>query len=150
MIKPEAQSRSVLDLVLADAQTLGPRLGRIDRRKLEEYMESVRTVEKQISRLRDRRPAVERLGAQAPQIPWTELRRDEYIQLMGDLMILALRTDLTRVASLMVAPERWGTPQTVHGLFDQPIVHHSMTHEQGNLEVKRKLAQLDTPYSTTH
>ena len=61
----------------------------------------------------------------------------------GDLMILAFQTDLTRVASLMVAPERWGTPQVVHGLFDRPIVHHSMTHEQHNPQVRADLARLD-------
>ena len=142
-VQPEAESRSVLDLVLADAKSFGPRLGRADRRKLDEYMQAVRTVEEQITRFKARRAVVERLRPERPQTPWPDMRRDEYIQLMGDLMILALRTDLTRVATMMVAPERWGTPQTVQGVFEQPIVHHSMTHEQGNPEVKRKLALLD-------
>ena len=142
-VQPEAESRSVLDLVLADAKSFGPRLGRADRRKLDEYMQAVRTVESQITRLQTRRDVVERLRPERPATPWPEMRRDEYIQLMGDLMILALRTDLTRVTSLMVAPERWGTPQTVEGVFAQPIVHHSMTHEQGNPEVSRILALLD-------
>ena len=142
-VQPETESRSVLDLVLADAKSFSPQLGRGDRRKLDEYMDAVRTVEEQITRFKSRRNAVDRLRPQPPQTPWPEMRRDEYIQLMGDLMILALRTDLTRVTTLMVAPERWGTPQTVHGVFEQPIVHHSMTHEQGNPEVKRKLALLD-------
>ena len=35
------------------------------------------------------------------------MRRDEFIQVMGDLMILALQSDLTRVATLMTGPERW-------------------------------------------
>ncbi|MBB73827.1 MAG: hypothetical protein CMJ75_04855 [Planctomycetaceae bacterium] len=142
-VQPEAESRSVLDLVLADAKSFGPRLGRTDRRKLDEYMQAVRTVEAQITRLTARRAIVEKLRPARPRNPWPELRRGEYIQLMGDLMILALRTDLTRVTTMMVAPERWGTPQTVEGVFEQPIVHHSMTHEQGNPEVSRKLALLD-------
>ena len=72
-----------------------------------------------------------------------ELERHEYIRLMGDLMVLALQTDLTRVASLMVAPERWSTPQKVHGLFEQPILHHSWTHQQGDDRVRAELARLD-------
>lgn len=142
-VKSEVGQRSVLDLVLADAQSLRPQLGQIDRRKLDEYMDSVRVVEQQISRLRDRQAEVDKLQPEAPKIPWTALRRDEYIQLMGDLMILALRTDLTRVASLMVAPERWSTPQRVHGLFDEPILHHSWTHQQDNPHVRDQLAKLD-------
>lgn len=142
-VKDDAGQRSVLDLVLADARSLRPELGNTDRRKLDEYMDSVRVVEQQIARLQDRQAEVDKLQPQAPKIPWTALRRDEYIQLMGDLMILALQTDLTRVASLMVAPERWSTPQTVHGLFDEPILHHSWTHQQDNPNVRAQLAQLD-------
>ena len=142
-VKGDVGHRSVLDLVLADAKSLRPQLGKIDRRKLDEYMDSVRVVEQQISRLRKRQAEVDKLQPQAPTIPWTALRRDEYIQLMGDLMILALRTDLTRVASLMVAPERWSTPQRVHGLFEEPILHHSWTHQQDDPNVKARLARLD-------
>ena len=129
--------------MLADAKSLQPQLGRLDRRKLDEYLDSVRVVEQQIARLKQRQQEIDRLRPEAPAVPWTALRRDEYIQLMGDLMILALRTDLTRVASLMVAPERWSTPQTVHGLFDEPILHHSWTHQQDDPHVKEQLAKLD-------
>jgi hypothetical protein len=71
------------------------------------------------------------------------MTRDEFIQVMGDLMILAFRTDLTRVCTIMSSPERWGSPLTVHGLFDKPVDHHSMTHGQGNEHVRTKLEALD-------
>ena len=134
---------SVLDLVQGDANSLMKKLGTEDRDKLQGYLESVRTVEKQIQRVQNRQQAMGDLKLQRPAVPWQKMRRDEYIQTMGDLMILAFQTDLTRVASLMVAPERWGTPQVVHGLFDRPIVHHSMTHEQHNPQVRADLARLD-------
>ena len=51
------------------------------------------------------------------------MTRDEFIQVMGDLMILAFRTDLTRVATIMSSPERWGSPLKVQGLFDKPVDH---------------------------
>lgn len=142
-VQREAEGDSVLDLVLADAKSLRPQLGALDRGKLDEYMESVRTVERQIERLASRRKAIDDLNPMRPATPWVEMTRGEYIQLMGELMILALRTDLTRVASLMVGPERWATPQVVDGVFDRPIVHHSMTHAQGDLNVRQDLSKLD-------
>jgi hypothetical protein len=71
------------------------------------------------------------------------MARDEFIQVMGDLMILSLRTDLTRVASIMTSPERWSTPLMVHGVFDKPVQHHGMTHGQGKAEVRRDLERLE-------
>jgi len=37
---------------------------------------------------------------------------------------------LTNVGTLMVAPERWGTPFRYEGIFDRPRSHHAMTHNQ--------------------
>ena len=136
-------SSSILDLVLEDAKSLQRQLGAQDLRKLDEYLDSVRSVEKQIKRIEDRKGTIEELRLEAPTVPWPELERHQYIQLMGDLMVLALQTDLTRVASLMVAPERWSTPQKVDGLFEQPVVHHSWTHQQGDDRVRAELARLD-------
>ena len=47
-VKQHIESGSVLDLVMDDARTLNHNLGRTDKGKLDEYMDSVRTVEKQI------------------------------------------------------------------------------------------------------
>ena len=44
-------------------------------------------------------------------------------------MVLALRTDQTRIVSLMVGPERWETPQLYDGVFEKPVQHHQMTHD---------------------
>ncbi|MEM7233419.1 MAG: DUF1552 domain-containing protein, partial [Planctomycetota bacterium] len=142
-VKEHQGHDSVLDLVLSDAKSLRRKLGHLDSRKLDEYMDSVRTVEQQIKRVQTRQKDIEELRLSKPDGKYTAMRRDEYIQVMGDLMILALQTDLTRVASLMVAPERWGTPQLVEGVSEKPIVHHSMTHAQGNENVKKELERLD-------
>jgi len=142
-INDKDASASILDVVLEDARSLERKLGYQDQQKLSQYMESVRGVEKQIKRIKERKGTIQELQIEAPTVPWPELQRHEYVQLMGDLMVLALQTDLTRVASLMVAPERWGTPLLVHGLFDKPIVHHSMTHQQGDQGVRDRLADLD-------
>ena len=59
------------------------------------------------------------------------LPRGEYIRLMGDLMVVALQTGLTNVASMMIGPERWDTPYLYESLFDKPRSHHQMSHNQG-------------------
>jgi len=138
--KPNPKDKSVLDLVLDDAKGLGKQLGSADRSKLDEYLESVRTVESRIDRAVD---AAEKRGD--PPIPQPEgipERRDEYIRLMGDLMILAFRQDITRVSSVLVDPERWDTPREYHGLFDRPQNHHVLTHTKGD-EAKEKLQKID-------
>ena len=83
------------------------------------------------------------LNLEKPEQIFTAMPRGEYIQLMGDLMILALQTDLTRVSSIMVSPERWGTPLMVHGVFEKPIDHHSMSHDQGRDHTRKRLEKRD-------
>lgn len=142
-IEQHELSASVLDLVLEDAHALRPKLGRNDRRKLDEYTQSVRTVELQIDRVKLRQKELTQLSPERPIKAWQAMKRDEFIQIMGDLMILALQTDLTRVASLMTAPERWSTPVKVEDWFEAPIEHHSWTHGQGNEHVRQELSKLD-------
>ncbi|MDG2383313.1 MAG: DUF1552 domain-containing protein [Pirellulaceae bacterium] len=142
-VQDQGRGGSVLDLVLEDARSLKGTLGRTDQRKLDEYTNSIRTVEQQITRVRRRQAEINRLNLSAPVKPWQAMHRDEFIQVMGDLMILALQTDLTRVASLMTAPERWSSPLKVEGWFEKPIQHHSWTHGQGNESVRKQLEKLD-------
>ena len=142
-IKDHQENASVLDLVRSDAKDLQGSLGRMDLHKLEEYLDSVRTVEQQIERITKRQIDVNDLGIEEPEKLWTTMRRDEYIQVMGDLMVLALQTDLTRVCSMMVAPERWDTPLMFEDVFDKPILHHGWTHNQKDQKVLRELEKLD-------
>ena len=142
-VKNHLANKSVLDVILDDASSLEHELGKGDQDKLGEYLESVRTVERQIERVAKRQKEIDGLKIAPPSKPWQAMSRSEFIQVMGDLMILALRCDLTRVATLMSSPERWGSPLTVHGLFNKPVDHHGMTHGQGNDRVRRELEALD-------
>lgn len=120
-------NRSVLDTVLEDAQDLRGALGVSDQRRLDEYMESVRAIEQ---RLRKQESSQKKLsGIKNPLADKEPSNRGEYIRLMGDLMIMAFKTDQTRVASLMVGPERWASPQMYDSVFDRPVNHHQMTHD---------------------
>ncbi len=136
----DGPSRSVLDVVMADARALRGRLGSGDQQKLDEYLESVRATERRVQ-------LAEKAARRAGRPPMREPAgipedRGAYLRLMGDLMVLALQNDLTRVATLVVDPERWDSPRMFHGVFDQPQNHHVLTHTAG-AEAKAKLTAID-------
>lgn len=124
------QSLDITDLVLEDAAEMTRQLGRADKDKFEEYFESVRSIEKQIEKLEAAQAGMEPISMAEPEANGEDtLPRGKYIRLMGDLMVLALQTRLTQVATLMVAPERWNTPYTYEGVFEKPKSHHTMSHD---------------------
>lgn len=131
-----ANNKSILDFVLGDAAQLKPKLGATDRRKLDEYLVSVREIEQRIERA-ERFPEVT-TDYQRP----TAIPKDykEHIRLMFDLMALAFQTDSTRVATLMVAHDGSNRSYPFIGV---PDGHHDTSHHGGNAEKKKKIAQIN-------
>jgi hypothetical protein len=136
----DPEYRSVLDVVLGDARGLRTELGREDQVKLDEYLESVRAVERRIQI--SERAASNRPKPKIPQPEGMPEKRGEYIRLMMDLIVLAFEQDLTRVATLVIDPERWDSPRMYHEIFDKPEDHHQLTHSKGD-EPKQKLRTID-------
>lgn len=133
-------SRSILDSVLDQAHRFEKRLGQEDQEKLGEYLDSVRATEQRIQRAEAAAKRVGRPPLPEPQgIPE---KRSEYLRLMADLIVHAFENDLTRVATLLIDPERWDSPRLYDGVFDKPQNHHVLTHTKGD-EAKVKLAQID-------
>lgn len=147
---PASYDRSVLDLVLGEANDLRRDLGRDDQRKLNEYLESVRSIEKRIQfqeriiqqELADAKsPGLSPLIQPAlpgPDMPFHKFRdqieRDperhgEYIRIMADLMVLAFQTDTTRVITLAVGSDGAMFPGVVTVGNEQHC--HTLEH-QGN------------------
>lgn len=122
------QYRDVTDLVLADAKSMKRDLGYADGQKFSEYFDSIRAIEVQMDRLEAMKAELSRVAFDEP--PEAHLPRGEYIRLMGDLMVVALQSGLTNVATFMVGPERWDTPYLFESLFDKPRSHHQMSHNQ--------------------
>ena len=120
--------RNVTDLVMDDARSLEKELGYLDRQKFTEYFDSIRTIEQQIDRMEKMKGELDQVSFEEPTE--AHMPRGEYIRLMGDLMVAALQTGLTNVATFMVGPERWNTPFMFEGLFDKPISHHQISHNQ--------------------
>ena len=121
----QAHLKDVTDLVLADARTLSKKLGRDDRETLGEFMEMIRNVEIRIAKQR-------KMVADADvTVPKNEiLPRGEYIKLQADMMLLALQMGITNVSTFMIGPERWDATLRYEGVFDKPVQHHNMTHNQ--------------------
>jgi hypothetical protein len=150
--KSDSYDRSVVDLLLADAKDLNGKLGSSDKRRLDEYLTSVRAIEKRIDR-QDARQAIEAQDALNPGpskiefddhlLPpegksiWeikTPVEKDpdrhaEYIKLMADLMVLAFQTDTTRVATLAVGSDSAWFPGVVTVGYERYC--HTLEH-QGN------------------
>lgn len=120
--------RNITDLVLEDARSLQRELGHADRRKFAEYFDSIRTIEEQMDKLERLKGELGSVRLDEP--PEAHMPRGAYIRIMGDLMVVAFQTGLTRVATLMIGPERWNTPFMFEGLFEKPVSHHLMSHEQ--------------------
>lgn len=138
--KPKPSTKSVLDIVLEDANRLAQTLGRPDRAKLGEYLDSVRSIEQRIDRAEANAADETATGIDKPTgIPED---RGQYLRLMADIMTVAFQQDRTRVATLLVDPERWDTPRMYHGLFEDPQNHHGLTHTKGD-EAKAKLQRID-------
>jgi hypothetical protein len=132
--------RSMLDAVRESGQSLRARLGKDDQVRMDEYLESVRSIERRIEMAE--KAAAKRGTPPIPEPEGIPETRGAYIRLMFDLMIIAFQQDITRVATVVIDPERWDSPRTYHGLFDKPEDHHQLTHTKGD-EPKAKIAKID-------
>ncbi len=124
--------RSILDQVLNDAQNLKNLVASSDRRKLDEYLESIRDIEKRI----DRASRDERLEGWRPTLaqpnmprPQDDLPQDvpEHMRLILDLIVLAFQMDKTRIATCMLNND---LSQMNFGFLDgvQGSLHLDLTH----------------------
>ena len=109
--KEDTRRRSILDVVGDDARRLKARLGRGDHRRLDEYLESVRSLERQMDDFQQR--AAGRPEAPIPRPGEPESLRD-HIRLMIDLLIVALQTDYTRVITCALGDESEGIQGTTY------------------------------------
>ena len=143
LFKTSNSDKDITDLILEDAANFKKNLTHQDKDKLDEYFDSVREIEKQIDKLNKYYTTHKKADVTEPgEGPMT---RGEYIKLMGKLLVLAFQGDLTHVATFMLAPEMWGSPQRYHALkFTQS--HHGLTHGQNNKSVKNFLVQVDRFY----
>src|SRR5208282_2873457 len=95
----ERERKSVLDFAAKDARRLRDRLGFADRRKLDEYLDGVREVERRIERTQPKIEVGQGSMARPTGVP-QDFR--EHARLLAELIVLAFRADLTRVATFVL------------------------------------------------
>lgn len=136
------RNKSVLDRVKEDAESLSRQANVSDRAKLDEYLTSVREVEKRIERMRgDQEKAIDRATTKGKSVitmprPDNGLPEDirEHMRLMCDIIALAFQTDKTRFGTLLLCRD-------ISGLFypflDVRNAHHSASHNERSEDWKR-------------
>lgn len=70
---------------------------------------------------------LDRMNLPEPSV--AHLPRSQYICLFTDMLVAALPSGLTNVATKMIAPERWDTSYLFDGVSDKPLSHHLLSHE---------------------
>lgn len=128
--------KSILDLTLQDTQRLKGMLGTTDRRKLDEYLTSVRELEMRISKAESQTQPLPPGLAKPDGIP---ANFSEHSRLIFDLLTVALQTDITRVATFMLAREGGVRPYPECGV---PEAHHSISHHGNKPELVEKITKI--------
>jgi hypothetical protein len=121
---------SILDVVTAKLADLNRRVGSTDRAKLDEYLESIRDVERRIQRVEQSSVMLPAIDAPAAVPPGYE----DHARMLLDLLVLAFQADLTRVATFMIARESSGRAYPEIGVPDShhPLSHHD--HDPAKLD----------------
>jgi hypothetical protein len=129
---------SILDWVTDDMARLGRRLGPSDKTRVNEYLDTVREVERRIQK------AEQQDGSALPEVltrpvgvpsDW-----EEHAKLMFDLQVLALQADITRVITFQLAREVSTRTYPQIGVAEP---HHATSHHQNSPEKLAKLAKIN-------
>ena len=133
-----SRRKSVLDYVRQDAQRLRDRVGQADRRKLEEYLDAVRQIERRVEQS-DRLPSS--IATDPHSLP-EGIPQDyaEHVRLMMDMMVLAFQTDQTRISTCMLASA--GSNRS-YGEIGVPDGHHDLSHHGGDAEKLEKIRKIN-------
>ena len=136
------ENRSLLDLVSRDATDLKRTLGARDRAMLDDYLSTVREIERRVEQLSARDMSKISLPDAPAGIP---SRFDEHIALMFDMIALAFQVNLTRVASFMMAAEVSNQSYAHVGV---PDAFHPVSHHADNKASMEKLVLIQRYHTT--
>ena len=130
--------RSLLDMTREETRSLALTLGASDRRKIDEYLDSIREVEKQIE-IAEKNPRKVPPGMEEPAgIPAAYA---DHAGLLFDLQALAFQSDLTRVTTMVMGRE--GSVRT-YDEIGVPEPHHPLSHHRNAPEALAKLTKINT------
>jgi hypothetical protein len=127
--------KSVLDFINEDTERLVGTLGVADRRKIDEYLTSLREIEQRIARVENEN----QLTPETEKPTGVPTSFVEHAKLNNDLLVVALQADVTRVASLLYAKEASTRSYPELGFAD---AHHPLTHHRGRTELIEKATKI--------
>jgi hypothetical protein len=141
LVRGGPAKKSVLDLALEDARRLHRQLGISDQRKLDEYLYTIRQIERRLEGA-EKTPGPVPAAGQRPGIPQD---RDAHIRLMLDMIAVAFQTDSTRIITFMLGngSDNRSFPQI--GIADG---HHNLSHHAGSKKKQAKLSRINHHYMT--
>lgn len=143
-LSPEARARqskirrSVMDLVVADTKKIQATLGPTDKRKLDEYLTSIREIERQLEKAEQDTTQINP-GMEKPYGIPADFA--EHFKLMTDMVTVAFQADLTRVVTFIVTRE--GTSRSYREI-GIPDGHHPLTHHRNDPPTMEKVTQINT------
>ncbi|MCA9200335.1 MAG: DUF1552 domain-containing protein [Planctomycetales bacterium] len=141
------QRSSILDAIQSQAASLNKRLGTTDKRKLDEYLTSVREVERRLERaeawMNVKRPKIDDDSLRLDADPATLGDSHTYFETMFELIRLAFQTDSSRVCTFQLSREAHG------GFLDElglSADHHELSHHGGDATMLAELQRVDEFY----
>jgi hypothetical protein len=123
---------------MQEVNQLAGTLGHGDSRKLDEYLDAVREIERRIQSAESGGTQSIELPERPTSIPDTF---EEHARMMFDLQVLAFQADKTRVASMIMARELSGLSYPNIGV---PEAHHSVSHHRDDADLIDKKTRIDT------
>ena len=131
------QHKSLLDSVGDKLSALRRELGPNDQTKMEEFTEALRDVERRIQRAEEQSdlelPTIEQPQGAPPVF-------EDHLELMFDLQVLAMQSDLTRVISFMIGKEQSARPYPQIGV---PEAHHPLSHHNNVPELVARMSKIN-------
>ncbi|MDE0110512.1 MAG: DUF1552 domain-containing protein [Bryobacterales bacterium] len=129
---------SLLDWVMDDTARLQAELGSEDRAKVDQYLDSIREVERRIQKAEAETETSELPDLDRPAgVP---VAYSDHAKLMFDLQVLAMQADITRVITFQLARE---TSTRTYPEVGVPEPHHPLTHHGNNPEKIAKVAKIN-------
>lgn len=130
--------QSILDGAIEQTQKLTSSVGSADRRKIDEYLSSIREIERSIQRFQQQEPG-QPVPVEKPA--GTPADYAEHSKLMYDLLALAFQADLTRISTFMVGRESSIRSYDHIGI---PESHHQLSHHRNDPATLAKLTKIQT------
>lgn len=129
---------SLLDFVKDDMSQLGRELGPADRRRVDQYLEAVRDVERRIQKAE--RDVAEKVLPDLDRPVGAPAAYADHARLMFDLQVLAFQGDVTRVVTFQLARE---TSNRTYPEIGVPDPHHPLTHHGNDPAKVARMAKIN-------